>query len=170
MNRSMRLKSRLFLSILLLLFLLLHAGCDKKTIGAGDKAPDFILKDINGNDQRLSEMRGNVVVLEFWATWCHPCQKASADMVPFYEKYKKNGVVILAVATDENLSDVNLYAKGFNLTYPILFDDKGVNKLYKVQGIPTTFLISKKGKIISRHVGYMPGMFDSLSREIEAQI
>lgn len=112
-------------------------------------APDFTLSLVDGSTVSLSDYRGKVVLLNFWATWCNPCVE---EMDDFQEYYAEHGseAVILAVDFSEPAEDVARFVEENGLTYPVALDlDGAVNKLYRVQGYPTTFVVNAKGIIDS---------------------
>lgn len=152
----------------LCLIILLISGCSRDALGVGSPAPEFILSDMTGRSESLSFYRGHVVLIEFWATWCQPCQEAIPEMTALHEKYSDKGVVIFAISVDDNASDVTPFIKEHKITYPVFLDDKDINNLYKVTSIPMTFLIDKNGKITNKYYGYVEGMSEKLSKEIEA--
>lgn len=157
-----------FLLLPILLFAL-FSGCKKESEKiVGDMAPDFTLNEITGKPVTLASYRGKVVLLEFWATWCPPCQMATPDLIKLYEKYNSRGFELLAVSIDESLESVKAFAAENKINYRVLFDDKGVNDIYRVRSIPVSFLIDKRGTIISKHNGYSPEMTDELAKSIES--
>jgi len=123
----------------------------------GFLAPDFTLDTLDGGKTTLSELRGKVVVINFWATWCLPCRVETPALERSYEQYKDSGVVILGVnLTDQDLiGEVNSFVQEFKLTYPILLDGDGrvSNILYQVRGLPTTFFVNREGVIRTVLVG-----------------
>ncbi|WP_102275658.1 peroxiredoxin family protein [Cytobacillus massiliigabonensis] len=120
----------------------------------GLKAPDFELKNLAGDTVRLSDFKGQKIMLNFWATWCPPCKKEMPDMQKFYE-LTKNDVVILAVNIDPE-ADVEGFAKKMNVHFPILLDEKDkVSSMYKILTIPTTFFIDEEGIIQHKHLSAM---------------
>lgn len=131
------------------------------TIGLniGEKAPDFELKTLDGKNFRLSDLRGKKILLNFWASWCGPCQEEMPELQKTYEKLHTQGVEIIAVnlTTDgETIQSVRAFAKSFNLTIPIPLDINGeVQKKYQIYGIPTSFFIDKNGTIRSKYFGPM---------------
>lgn len=135
----------------------LYANFTKDTIGVlavGDKAPDFVLSDMEGNKHRLSEYQGKGVFLNFWATWCKPCEREMPYMNNQYQKYKDKGVEILAVNIGESDVTVNEFVSRHGLTFPILNDkDQEVLTAYGVDPLPVTFLIDKEGKLVRVHTG-----------------
>jgi cytochrome c biogenesis protein CcmG/thiol:disulfide interchange protein DsbE len=134
-------------------------------------APDFTLSDIHGNTIRLSDLTGKVVMLEFWATWCGPCIDSVPEMNALYEEYRSRGFIVLGISMDKGKdmqTRLGSFAKEHSITYPILHDSGDVNGLYGVNSIPSTFLIDKKGNMVSKHVGFSPSLKEILSKEIEA--
>lgn len=111
-------------------------------------APDFSLKTINNTTVRLSDYRGKVVFLNFWATWCPPCRMELPAMEKLYEKLKNQPFIIIAVNIDNgDPGAVKNFVQSMNLTFPVLLDDGNVSKMYNVNAIPTTFIIRKNGTI-----------------------
>src|SRR3989442_3502384 len=114
----------------------------------GEAAKDFQLDSIDGRKIRLSDLKGKVVLLNFWATWCAPCIKEMPLLVRTYERYKDNGFEVLAVSVDDKTEryKVPVFAREHKLTFPVLFDD-GAQSLYKVSSFPTTFFIDRQGNV-----------------------
>lgn len=148
------------------------AACKKKEAGVeagppsiGNITPDFTSKDVNGNTVRLSDYRGKVVLIEFWATWCGPCRELTPVLNKIYEKYKDKGFVILALASEDR-DTVKDYIKEHRVKYPVLTATMETIKQYGIIGIPVSFLINKEGTIVSRHM-YTPDFVEELTTEIE---
>jgi peroxiredoxin len=118
-------------------------------------APDFTLKDINGKSVSLSDFKGKVVVLNFWATWCTPCIHEIPDFNALQAKYGSSGVQFIGVAVDdEGISKVKPWVQKNNVGYPILLSDDDIFKKYgDMSAIPTTFIIDRSGNIRERYVG-----------------
>jgi cytochrome c biogenesis protein CcmG/thiol:disulfide interchange protein DsbE len=119
-------------------------------------APDFTLGTLQGEQVKLSELRGKIVMVNFWTTWCPPCRAETPALETSYKSYKDSDVVILGVnLTDQDsLKDVESFVQEFGLTYPILLDRDGVvGLLYQLNGLPTTFFISREGIIRTVVVG-----------------
>lgn len=128
-------------------------------VQTGFRAPDFTLKDLNGNIVKLSDFRGKPVYLNFWASWCPPCKEEIPEIQKFYEINKAN-VTVLAVniTFNDKVSDVVNLLKASNANFPVLLDtnaNASVADAYQVYGIPASFFIDKNGIIRATHVGGM---------------
>ena len=123
----------------------------------GFLAPDFTLDTLHGEKVSLSDLRGQIVIINFWATWCPPCRAETPALENSYEQYKDSGVVILGVdlTNQDSLSDVQAFVREFSLTYPILLDRDGSvsNTLYQIKGLPSTFFVNHEGIIRTVVVG-----------------
>lgn len=114
----------------------------------GKAAPDFSLTDLNDKPHRLSDFRGKVVFLNFWATWCSPCREEMPSMEVLNKNFEKDGLVVLAVSIDRvtTTKDIPPFVKSLNLTFPVLIDSWGItDKPYKRLGVPETFIIDQQG-------------------------
>ncbi len=141
-----------------LLLLCCAAGPAQAAAAEPVLAPDFALKADSGRNLRLREMRGQVVMLNFWATWCGPCREEMPKLEQLHRKYGKTGFVLLGINIDDKPANAVGMAKKLGVTFPILFDkDKQVSKLYKVDAMPSTLLIDRDGKTRYLHRGYKPG-------------
>jgi peroxiredoxin len=118
-------------------------------------AKDFQLAAIDGRKIKLSDLKGKVVIVNFWATSCGPCVSEMPHLVKVYERYRDRGVEILAISTDREVdrSRVVPFAKQYQLNFPVLYDE-GAEKAYQVYGIPTTLFIDKQGSIRYRTEGF----------------
>jgi len=113
---------------------------------------DFTLTDLTGRKWNLKSLRGKVVLVNFWATWCPPCRKEMPDLQALYDRFKDQGFVILAIS-DEKSSTVKPFLSERHITYPVMLDpgDK-INKLFQVVGIPKSFVYNREGKMVSQSI------------------
>ncbi|HZG60044.1 MAG TPA: thiol-disulfide oxidoreductase ResA [Anoxybacillus sp.] len=140
------------------LWQVLATGNEKTTgLEIGNAAPDFALKTLEGKEIRLSELKGKKVILNFWATWCPPCQAEMPEMQNFYEKYNKDIEILAVNLTSEDSRDkVDSFIKEYGLTFPVVLDEKGdILTLYKISPIPTSYMIDSEGIIRHKYVGPM---------------
>lgn len=129
---------------------------EKTIVGKGDLAPNFILTDLQGNEVEFENYRGKGVFLNFWATYCKPCEKEMPYMENQYKVYQDKGVEILAIDATEPKLSVQKFVERNGLTFPIVIDETTeVLEAYGVNPIPTTFLIDKNGEIIDIITGTM---------------
>ena len=135
------------------------------------KAPDFTLKSSSGKNLRLSDYRGNVVLLNFWASWCGPCRQEMPLLEAMYKKYKKLGFVILGVNVEQDSSKANAYLSDVSVSFPILYDNNNTaSKLYNVSAMPTTVIIDRNGNMRYLHKGYKPGYEKDYKKQVKALI
>jgi len=119
-------------------------------------APAFTLTDINGKSVSLSDFKGKVVILDFWATWCPPCKREIPDFIKLQKEFGSRGLQVVGIALDEP-GKVQAYASQNGINYPVLLGSDDIAWKYGgIQGIPTTFIIDKTGKIVSKFEGYRP--------------
>ncbi len=118
-------------------------------------APDFTLPSLDGNQIQLSQYRGKVVLLNFFAIWCVPCQREFPLIEKLYKKYQDKGFVVLAVSLDRDTPEaVKAFVEELHLTFPVVLDpERHLMKMYRVMGLPTTYLISRQGKLLGLIVG-----------------
>lgn len=122
----------------------------------GDSAPDFALVDMKGEKHRLSEYKGQGVFLNFWGTWCKPCEREFPLIDKHYQDYNDQGLQILAINVGESNFVVQKFIDRKGLTFPVLIDDnKSVMDAYNINPLPTTLLINPEGKIVKIITGEM---------------
>jgi len=136
----------------------------------GQEAPNFTLTDMEGNEVSLSSLRGKVVFLDFWATWCPPCRNSlpHTQALSQHEKAKSGDLMVLAVNAREELDTVKKFMQDNNYSFRVLMDKEGaVLNAYKVQGIPTFVLIDREGKIAWVQVGFGPGTEKQMEEAVQ---
>ncbi|MBN1805148.1 MAG: redoxin domain-containing protein [Sedimentisphaerales bacterium] len=122
----------------------------------GKPAPAFTLQELDGKKVSLSDFKGKVVILNFWATWCPPCIKEIPDFIKLYDKYKDHGFTMIGMSVDhQGISIVKAFKQRFNINYPILMADINVSDAYgNIDNIPTTFVIDSDGIVKREYIGY----------------
>jgi thiol-disulfide isomerase/thioredoxin len=121
---------------------------------------EILLKDVNGNDVRLSDFRGKIVFLNFWTTWCPTCRIEMPSMEKLHQKFKDQDFAMITINLQESASQVIAFFKEYKLTFTALLDSTGeVGTRFRINAIPTTFILDKKGQIIAKVVG--PREWDS---------
>lgn len=158
---STRVVRALFLS-LAALALVGGVGCRESAKGgtktgsgdAAETAPAWRLKGLDGKDVTLSQFRGKVVLVDFWATWCAPCRAEMPAYVAIQKKYAEQGLVIVGISLDaQGPAVVKKFIDSLGITYPVVMGNDDVTEAYKVRVMPTTFLIDREGKIRHTKLG-----------------
>jgi peroxiredoxin len=123
----------------------------------GQKAPDFSLKTVDNKDVTLSELKGKVVLINFWATWCGPCVREIPDFLEVYDDYKEKGFEIIGVSLDRGgWKTVTPFVEKMKMTYPVVMGNGEVVKDYgNFNAIPTSFFVDKNGIVVDQHTGTM---------------
>ena len=125
---------------------------------SSEPAPDFTLSARGGGQVSLSQFKGQVVMINFWATWCGPCRQEMPLLESIYKKYNKMGFVLLGVNVEPDPKAAEEWLKEVPVSFPILYDtDSKVSRLYKVNGMPSTVFIDRNGRLRVVHRGYKPG-------------
>ena len=134
-------------------------------------AANFILQDAAGNSVRLSEYRGQVVLINFWSSWCRSCRQEFPHLDALHQKYADQGFTVLGVNVEQDRQVARRALEKIPVVFPVLFDDENrVSRLYDVDAMPATLLIDRNGIIRFRHRGYKPGYEDLYEREIRVLI
>ena len=138
---------------------------------SGTTAPDFTLKSRSGENIRLEYLRGEVIMLNFWASWCGPCRQEMPHMDAIEEEFRDYGFRVLAVNVDQNRDDAKRFLESVPVDFAILWDhDSTVSELYDVQAMPTTVMIDRNGQARHVHHGYQPGYEDDYRTQIRELI
>ncbi len=137
----------------------------------GQPAPDFTLKSNSGENLRLAEQRGDVVVLNFWASWCGPCRQEMPHLNALQDRYASLGLKLYGVNVDENSDDANRAIKDLKVAFPVLFDNNNtVAELFNVDAMPTTVIIDRDGNMRHLHRGYKSGFEKFYDQQIASLI
>ena len=135
----------------------------------GQSAPDFALKSASGDNLRRSEFRGDVVMINFWATWCGPCRQEMPLLDDLYARYNRVGFNLLGVNIDDDAGRAMQMIEELGVNFPVLFDDsKEVSRLYQVEAMPVTVLVDRQGTVRHVHHGYKPGYEEKYLTEIRS--
>lgn len=126
--------------------------------GSAAPAPDFTLPAVGGKSLSLSQYKGQVVMINFWATWCGPCRQEMPLLDAMYKKYKGMGFTLIGVNVEPDSKAAEKFLQTLPVSFPVAFDaDSKVSKLYNVQGMPSTVIVDRKGNARVLHKGYRPG-------------
>ncbi|MBC7954312.1 MAG: TlpA family protein disulfide reductase [Cytophagales bacterium] len=157
-------------SLVRALFAVLLTTCASLAVAAatvGTAAPDFTLRTLSGPNMRLQEHRGQVVLVNFWATWCGPCRKEMPHLNRIADKYRSSGLVMLGVNVDDDVRNAADVATKLGVKFPVLLDtDKKVSRLYDLNSMPSTLVIDRSGRVRFLHRGYQDGYEDQYDKQI----
>lgn len=166
-NKSKKKRNRLIFRILVLsvltaavvFALISNLNKDNSIYKVGDKAPDFQLQQINKYNEletiKLSELAGKGIMLNFWATYCKPCEAEMPYMEELYAEYKDKGIEIAAISLDASELVIHRFIDKYDLTFPVAHDKGQVNDLYKIGPIPSTYFINPEGEIVEKVEGVL---------------
>ncbi len=156
-------KKNVFLIIIILLSVIIvgsvifkksKTSSSSSMIKIGMSAPNFTLKDINGSNLTLDSLRGKIVILNFWASWCNECKAEKRSIQAYLNKNNKSDdLVFITVLYKDNPEKVKEMIKKEGFTFPVLVDDGEVSKIYGIKGVPETFLIDKNGILRHKIIG-----------------
>lgn len=153
----------------IVLVIVMQFGAPVPAVAAkiGEMAPNFTLRADTGKNLRLSEYRGEVVMINFWATWCGPCRQEMPVLNELYQRYRPVGFTLLGVNIDDHSASASKMARRLGVAYPILFDvEKVVSRLYDINAMPTTVMVDRDGKVRYLHRGYLPGFESKYQKQI----
>ena len=155
-------RSKLTITLLSIIILVVTFGivwlqsAKYEPLTVGKEGPDFSLPNLDETTVRLSDYRGKVVFLNFWATWCKPCREEMPSMEVLYRNFERDGLVVLAISIDRvtTKKDIPPFIKSLNLTFPVLVDSWGqTDKRYKLMGVPETYIIDQQGILREKIIG-----------------
>jgi peroxiredoxin len=166
MNRFNRLRSHG-----LVLFAMILISAQAIANSGSTPAPDFTLKSNSGKNIKLSELRGQVVMINFWASWCGPCRQEMPILNQLYQRYEPMGFTLLGVNVEEDKAAADKVLREIPVNFPVLYDSKNqVSESYQVRAMPSTFLIDRDGKVRYLHKGYKPGYEDEYQKQVRELI
>ena len=153
----------------LALLLACAVGGASAAVQPSSSAPDFTLKSAAGANLRLQEQRGQVVLVNFWATWCGPCRQELPHLNSLYDKYRSSGFVLLGVNIDDDPRLATALAAKLGLRFPVLLDnDKRVSRVYDMSAMPATLLIDRDGRVRYIHRGYRDGVEKTYEEQVRS--
>lgn len=139
------------------LFIALFTG-QALAVGLQDEAPDFTLKSLDGGNLRLEEYRGQVVLINFWASWCGPCRQEMPLLDRLHHRYEDTGFAVLGINVEGDSDSAQEIVDKTKVTFPILIDvGQKVSELYNLEAMPSTVVVDRDGVIRYIHLGYKPG-------------
>lgn len=141
--------------------------CSTNGVQTAQTENDFTLTSIDGEEITLSKLKGQVVLVDFWATWCPPCRNSIPAFSRLYAKYHDQGFTVLGISTEDR-SALARYRDEHNIPYPILLGTKEVFRMYQVSAIPTMFIFDKNGVQKRKQVGYAPEVEQGLVTLIDS--
>lgn len=144
--------------------LFIGCGTSTKSSQVGSNQ-NFTLESNQGNKITLNDLKGKVLILDFWATWCPPCKAAIPKLIELYNKYQGQGVEVIGIALDDRDKVIKLI-KEMGINYPVLFDDQVTSKNYEIQSIPTLFVIDQKGKQVHKEIGFSEEGFKAIEAKV----
>ncbi len=134
----------------------------------GKKAVEFSLPAVNGETVALQSLRGKVVLLNFWATWCGPCRQELPELVRVHEKFRERGLAVVAITVDNEMENVRVFLKKYDIKLQALWDKKKkVADAYLVEKMPSSYLIDRNGVVRFIHRGYTPEELKRIEAEID---
>ena len=140
-------------------------------VTAKDAAPDFTLKSMGGENLRLEEYRGQVVLINFWASWCGPCRQEMPILDRLHQRYEDTGFSVLGVNVEEDATPARKVIEKTNVTFPVLLDsEQAVSRMYDLKAMPSTVVVDRDGNVRYVHNGYKPGDEDKYVEVVKALI
>lgn len=155
--------------LLMLLTLPLFAVGSSAADLAGNEAPDFVLKSMSGENLRLSEYRGEVVLINFWTSWCGDCRESMPALNDLYERYREVGFQVLSINMDRKREEGSEMATNLGMRHPVLFDrGQKVSKEYEIDSLPVILLVDREGVVRHVNEGYRRGREEIYLQQLRA--
>ena len=146
-NRINKISKSLFIIPFLLFSIILHTS-----LSYGNTVEAINTDSLN---KEISEAKSQLLIVDFWATWCSPCKKQLPVLLNLYEKYKSKGLSIIGVAMDYNAQNVNKFLKNSDINYPIYLGNEDIAYIYKVKAVPTMHIYDRSGNLLKTHAGFI---------------
>ena len=163
-------RTKKILPLLLIAALLASAGCSDSANKAKPKSskpvPDWVLPKVDGGTLSYSDLKGKVILIDFWATWCPPCRAAIPHLNKIYNENKENGVIFVGMSLDNNPEDVKNFLTRTTVDYPIVFSDRKTMMDFGVSPIPRVFVIDRNGVIQGDFTGYDPYIGEAIEKVV----
>ncbi|HEX5658715.1 MAG TPA: TlpA disulfide reductase family protein [Polyangiales bacterium] len=142
---------------------------EAQAVGDGTVAPEIALKDLAGKPVKLADLKGKVVLVDFWASWCAPCREELPVLDGLYKKYKDKGLVIIGIGLDRDADKLAKFLRGMPLSFPVVHDPAGaVANKYEPPKMPSSYMIDKRGLIRHVHAGFKASDKAQLEKELGA--
>lgn len=156
--------------IILSLIFFISLSCERAVIQEGKVLPDLSFKSINGETIRLHNLKGKVVLIEFWATWCEACREAIPDLLEIYKNNRDKGFELIAVSVDEGgdyIARIKDFIKEHDISYTVAVDGVSLSRRFGVYTIPSVFIINREGVLVKRYPGYFPDFAGKIDKDIK---
>ena len=138
--------------------ILITPSVQASSVKLSEEAPDFTLKSLGGDNLRLEEYRGQVVLINFWASWCGPCRQEMPILDRLHQRYEDTGFAVLGVNVEGEVAPAQKIVDKTNVTFPVLIDEgQIVSQLYDLEAMPSTVVVDRDGRVRYVHRGYKPG-------------
>lgn len=168
---ALKMKKNYQLITTIITLVLLISSIEARALSIGQIAPDFTLKNTQGENLKLSEQRGQIIVLNFWASWCGPCRKEMPILQTLHNKYKDLGAAVWGVNVEQENQAGKDFLSELTLDFPIFFDNSNtISKNYQIEAMPTTVIIDRNGNVRQIFRGYKDGYEKKYAKAIKQLI
>lgn len=162
-------RTRPILFALVLATAMLTTALSASALGTGSRAPEINLESLDGDQIRMRGLRGKVVIVDFWASWCAPCREEMPVLNRLYETYKDQGLVVIGVSQDERTRDARGFLRRTPAAFPIVIDSEhAVAGRYSPPRMPTSYIIDRRGVVRHVHEGFRSGDERTIERQVRA--